>query len=158
MKCEGSGGESPGIWPLLCSTRITSMHKMLVENYRYNVNNSVRQMHFQQQTLACAFFQNDRKYIFDCKNVKRHSDTDNQELTVPFLTAVASIAALEKEAITHGSIFAFSWFHSRNVVSYFCTFSCKNRIYSITCIRKDGTKESCVNQLRKITSIKQETY
>jgi hypothetical protein len=46
MKCEGSGGESPGIWPLLCSKRITSMHKMLVEDYRYNANDSVRQMHF----------------------------------------------------------------------------------------------------------------
>ena len=36
--------------------------------------------------------------------------------------------------LDHGTIFAFSWFHSGFETSYFCTFSCKNLMYSITCI------------------------
>jgi len=36
--------------------------------------------------------------------------------------------------LDHGMSFAFSWFHSGCETSYFCTFSCKNLMYVITCI------------------------
>jgi hypothetical protein len=37
--------------------------------------------------------------------------------------------------LDHGMIFVFSWFHSGFETSCLCTFSCRNRIYSITCIK-----------------------
>jgi len=37
--------------------------------------------------------------------------------------------------LDHGMIFAFSWFHSGCEASCFFTFSCKNRMYSMTCIK-----------------------
>jgi hypothetical protein len=45
MKCEGSGRESPGICPLLCSTKI-SIHKMFVGKIQYNLRDSIGQMHY----------------------------------------------------------------------------------------------------------------